>query len=75
MLSLSQVSLHIAISAFVESKRLISSAFLLTRDRQLTTMTLRLRSGLIGGGFVRAGATWEEAAFGCPKLALPWLAS
>ena len=70
MLSLSQVSLHIAISAFVESKRLISSAFLLTRDRQLTTITLRLRAGLIGGGFVRAGATGEEAAFGCPKLSL-----
>ena len=36
MLSLNQVSLHIiAISAFVEYKRLISSAFLLTkRDRQ-----------------------------------------
>ena len=62
MLSLSQVSLHIAIlSAFVESKRLISSAFLLTRDRQLTTMTLRLRASLVGGSFVQAGATGDHS--------------
>ena len=33
-------------------------------------MTLRLRASFVGGGFVRAGATGEEAAFGCPKLAL-----
>ena len=42
MVLFSQVSVQIAISALVESRRLISSAFLLTSDLQFVTITVNL---------------------------------